>query len=141
MTQLLIQIAPLLMAFELCQLLLAERYIGVKQASARRHPLSSGSAVLPFWATALWLLGMAGSLIYMVLLLGDSRTAFQGLLMLGITAVGFSIRRSVGLKWGLVVLTVERAAVIGLMVSVMLYGFNVVENSGFYGWAARHWMF
>ncbi|MGF1450550.1 MAG: hypothetical protein ACFB21_00570 [Opitutales bacterium] len=137
MTDFLINLAPFVMVFELVQVLVAERYIGIKQARAGRHPVSFGEP-LPASAIFFWMVGMVFSFIYMLALLFDPRTGFQALLMLGVTAAGFALRRTVGLKWGLVVLTVERACVIGLMGSLLLYRY-VIHDANFHNWAERHW--
>ena len=138
MTDLLINLAPVFMTFELVQVLVAERYIGLKQARAGTHPMTS-AAPLPKPLLAFWLGGIGLTGLYMIALLFESRTGFQGLMMLGVTGLGFAIRRTIGLRWGLVVLTVERASVIGLMGSLLLYRYVLEDDRGFHQWAEQHW--
>lgn len=140
MVDFLVVLAPFVMIFEFVQVLVAERYIGIKQAREGNHPIVAAQP-LPRFAIGAWFAGIILSSIYIVALLFHSETGFQALMMLTITGIGFSLRRTVGLKWGLVVLTIERACVIGLLGSLLLYRFDVIPNRGFYRWAETHWPF
>ena len=115
MTSLLL-IAPLFLLFEVWQLVVGERYLGIKQIARNGDPRALGlresiafcwSAVLVmYW---LWTLG----LLFMPF------TRIHGLCLLAVSALGFSFRRNTGLKWVLVILTFEGAVRVGLLVSLI----------------------
>ena len=96
-----ILLAPLFVLFELWQLVLGERYLGVKQISRGVDPraLGLGEATAFGWSTMLVLYW-----IWMLLLL--------------VSMFGFSLRRGCPLKRVLVILTFEGAIRIGLLVSL-----------------------
>jgi hypothetical protein len=111
--------APVFLVFELWQLVLSERYLGVKQMARRADPRLLGLSEVTafFWSTVLisyW--------VWMLLLLTVRYGRMFGLGLLLITALGYSLRRSGGLKWALVILTFEGAfrvaALLGLSISV-----------------------
>ena len=115
MTTLLL-VAPLFLFFEIWQLVISERYLGIKQIARNGDPRALGlrefiafcwSAVLfSYW---IWMLGL--------LLTPFSR--MHGLCLVAVTAIGFSFRRNTGIKWVLVILTFEGAVRVGLLVSLI----------------------
>lgn len=109
-------LAPLFLAFEVWQLVISERYLGIKQIARNGDPRSLGLSEITafFWSTALILYGL-----WTVVLLTVSFTRVHGLSLLTITAAGFSLRRNTGLKWVLVILTFEGAVRVGLLVSLI----------------------
>ncbi|MEM9226548.1 MAG: hypothetical protein AAGA45_01135 [Verrucomicrobiota bacterium] len=115
----LIYLAPLFIGFELVQLLAAERFIGIKQVRTGIHPLER-SQRLPEWMSAIWLLGRLATWAFMIALLFDVQSAIQGFIMISVTLVAIVMRRSLGLKWALVIMTVEGAIRIGLMVNLIM---------------------
>lgn len=107
--------APAWIGFEVLQLIVSERYLGVKQIQAGRDPRLAGpTEVIAFVWSALiacywiWMFGM----LYVRVGLP------QILALLTISAIGYTVRRSCGLKWVLVVLTFEGAIRIGMLVSL-----------------------
>lgn len=119
---LLVFLAPLFMGFDIGQLLLAERFIGVKQIRKGEHPLDADRR-LPDWASGLWVIGLGIYWAYMALLAFHPNTALQGILMIGITLAGFAVRRVSGLKWALVFLTLETAIRLGLLANILIVVF------------------
>lgn len=119
---LLIYLAPLIMLIDIVQLLVSERFIGVKQIRKGVHPVD-GDRRLPSWAVLLWLAGMGIMWLYMVALVFDPRGGLQGALMLMVSIGGFALRRVCGLKWALVLMTVETAIRLGLLANMMMVVF------------------
>lgn len=113
-------LAPLFLVFELWQLVVGERYLGVKQiranADPRELPMREGLAA--FWSIALLLYS-----VWMVTLLLHPVGRAQGFVLLLITALGYSLRSTCGLKWVLVILTFEGSIRVGMLIS--LFGTTV----------------
>lgn len=111
----LVLLAPLFLLFEVWQLVLSERYLGIKQIARGADPRSLGLGEITafFWSTALlayWL--------WMLLLLTVRFGRAQALGLIAITAIGYMFRRGAPLKWVLVVLTFEGAIRVGLLISL-----------------------
>jgi len=111
----LVFLTPVWMIAEIAQLVACERFLGVKQIEAGTDPRQYGpreSLAFAWTATlilyGLWLLAM------LLQPLGRGQIAA----MLAVTIVGYSVRRSCGLKWVLVVLTFEGAVRIGMLLSL-----------------------
>lgn len=119
---LLIYLAPLIMLIDIAQLLAAERFIGVKAIRAGVHPLDSERR-LSSGVTMLWLIGLAVLWLYMALLVIDPRGGLQGALMLMVSVGGFALRRVAGLKWALVLMTIETAIRLGLLANMLMVVF------------------
>jgi hypothetical protein len=122
----------ILFFFDFAQLLVAERLIGVRQIRKGRHPADEAPALGVGWLL-LWLSGILYSATIMVLLLTHARLAFHGIALLVISALGFAIRRNAGLKWGLVVMTVEGALRMGLVANLLL-AIYVLPTDSRYNW-------
>ena len=115
MTTLLL-VAPLFLFFEIWQLVISERYLGIKQIARNGDPRTLGLrepiafcwsvVIVMYW---LWMLG----------LLFTPFTRVHGLCLVAVSAVGFSFRRNTGIKWVLVILTFEGAVRVGLLVSLI----------------------
>lgn len=100
----LLLLAPAWIVFEVAQLVIGERYLGIKQIARSADPRTLGlneitaffwsSAILTYW---LWM----GLLLF----IPYARAATLGLL--AVSAIGFSLRRGNRLKWTLVILTFE----------------------------------
>ena len=110
-------LAPLFLVFELFQLFFSEKYLGVKQIKVHADPRE---LPMPRWLATLWSSGLLLYFLWMVLLLFHPSGRPQGLVLLVITAVGYSIRGSCGLKWVLVVLTFEGSIRVGMLLSLFL---------------------
>jgi hypothetical protein len=107
--------APVFLAFELWQLVIAERYVGIKQIERGTDPreLGLGEAAAAFWSLTL--------LVYwawMALMLFQPWGRLQVLMLIAVSGLGFMIRRGCGLKWVLVTLTFEGAIRIGMLLSL-----------------------
>lgn len=108
-------LAPLFLAFEVWQLVLSERYLGIKQIARGADPrsLGLGEVTAFFWTTLLvvyW--------VWMLLLLAESFGRIHGLSLIAVSLIGFALRRGSPLKWVLVVLTFEGAIRVGLLLSL-----------------------
>jgi hypothetical protein len=108
--------APIFLLFEAAQLVIAERYLGVKQIERGLDPreLGPSEAIAAAWTGVLvaywaWMGAM--------LVPGFGRAQVVCLLL--VSLVGYGLRRNCRLKWVLVILTVEGAIRIGMLVSLM----------------------
>ncbi len=110
-----IVLAPLFLAFEVWQLVLCERYLGIKQIARGADPRNLGlhESIAFGWSMALLLYG-----VWMLLLLTAEFGRVHGLGLMAVTALGFSLRRGNALKWMLVILTFEGAIRVGLLLSL-----------------------
>jgi hypothetical protein len=110
-----IVLAPLFLAFEVWQLVLCERYLGIKQIARGADPRNLGlhESIAFGWSMSLLLYG-----VWMLLLLTAEFGRLHGLGLLAVTALGFSLRRGNALKWMLVILTFEGAIRVGLLLSL-----------------------
>ncbi len=105
-------LAPLFLVFELWQLVMAERYVGIKQIARGGDPREMGpSESVAF----LWVAGMAVYAFWALMLLLTPHARVFGLALAAVTAVGYSARRNCGLKWILVILTLEGAARVAIL--------------------------
>lgn len=111
--------ALIFISYEMLQLVLAERYIGIKKIRAGVHPLES-NAQGPAWIATAWLLGMLSSWVFIVYLLFQYESSIQGFLMVLTSVAGMSLRRSLGIKWALVIMTIEGAIRMGLLANLMI---------------------
>lgn len=107
--------APLFLVFEVWQLIVSERYLGIKQIARGADPrtLGLGEITAFFWTVAL-----VGYWLWMVLLLFTPAGRVHGLGLMVITGIGYSLRRGAPLKWILVILTFEGAIRVGLLFSM-----------------------
>ena len=108
----LLLLAPLFLCFEVGQLLLSERYLGVKQIARNADPraLGLGETTAFFWS-----IGILSYWAWMLILLVVPLGRVHGLCLLMVASLGFILRRGCGLKWVLVILTFEGAVRIGLL--------------------------
>lgn len=112
-------IAPVFILFDLVQLIVAERYIGIKQIRDGVHPLESGK-IGPAWLAVVWVILAVAYKIYMIVLVFNPQVGLQGFIMLFATFTGFALRRTLGLKYALVILTLEASVRMGLLVNLMI---------------------
>jgi hypothetical protein len=108
--------APLFLAFEVWQLVISERYLGIKQIARNGDPRTLGMSELTAFCWSATLLAYG---LWMGLLLLAPFSRVHALCLLAVTATGFSLRRNTGLKWVLVILTFEGAVRVGLLVSLV----------------------
>jgi len=108
--------APLFLLLEIAQLVLGERYLGIRrireQAEPRELPMREGLA-------AGWSLGLLVYGLWMVSLLFHPVGRVQGLVLLVTTGLGYTLRAATGLPWTLVILTFEGAIRIGMLFSLL----------------------
>jgi hypothetical protein len=109
-------LAPLFLAFEVWQLVVGERYLGIRrirdQADPRELPMSERLA-------AFWFLGLLLYGLWMATLLFHPVGRAQGVVLLAVTFLGYTLRSNTSLKWTLVILTFEGAIRIGMLVSLV----------------------
>ncbi|MBC7365297.1 MAG: hypothetical protein H7343_00575 [Undibacterium sp.] len=108
-------LAPVFLIFEIWQLYIGERYLGIKQIARGADPrdLGLGELTAFFWSGSLILYWL-----WMLLLLTFSLGRVHGFCLLAIIGLGFGLRRNCRLPWVLVILTVEGAIRIGLLFSL-----------------------
>ena len=108
----LVFLTPVWFGFEILQLIVGERFLGIKQIKADIDPRKLGpSEPLAF----LWCMGIMLFWVWLVAMLFQSTGRAAIVAMLVITLIGFSIRRNCGLHWVLVILTFEGALRIGML--------------------------
>lgn len=108
-------LAPLFLLFEVWQLIVSERYMGVKQIRVNADPRELPMA---HWMANLWAGGLLLYFMWMFALLLHPVGRAQGVVLIAMTAAGYALRSSCGLKWVLVILTFEGAIRIGMLVSL-----------------------
>lgn len=107
--------APFFLLFEVGQLVLSERYLGIKQIARGADPRTLGLREI---TAACWSILLLAYWAWMMLLLLLPLGRVHGLALLGVTAIGFSLRRGSPLKAVLVILTFEGAVRVGLLLSL-----------------------
>jgi hypothetical protein len=110
-------LAPLFLAFELWQLVVSERYMGIKQIRVNADPRELPMAD---WMAATWAGGLLVYYVWMFTLLLHPVGRAQGVVLLVVTIVGYAIRSTCGLKWVLVVLTFEGSIRVGMLLSLLV---------------------
>jgi len=108
-------LAPVFLIFELCQIIISERYLGIKQIARGVDPreLPLGPVVAFCWSA-----GLIVYWLWMLYLLTLPFGRVHGISLLAIFAIGFGLRRNCRLQWVLVVLTIEGAIRIVLLLSL-----------------------
>ncbi|MEO7415147.1 MAG: hypothetical protein ABIZ81_17530 [Opitutaceae bacterium] len=98
--------APLFLLFEIGQLFLSERYLGVKQIARNADPRSLGlSETTAFF----WSMAIMSYWLWMIALLATPLGRVHGFSLIIVATAGFALRRGCGLRWVLVILTFEGA--------------------------------
>jgi hypothetical protein len=112
----LLYLSPLCLAFEVWQLLVAERLLGLKQIEKGIDPREDkpGELLSFFWGS-----GIVLYWVWMILMLIPDFGRAQVVCMLVVSLAGYSLRRNSGLKWILVILTIEGAIRIGMIISML----------------------
>lgn len=115
----LIILAPIFLFFEVWQLVMSERYLGVKRIAAGTDPREIGPSEL---VAAAW----TGSIVFYGLWIATALAVLpsrsgraQVVCMLVVTLLGYALRRNSTLKYVLVVLTFEGAIRIGMLISLL----------------------
>lgn len=107
---------PLLFVFEVWQLVLGERYLGIRQIESDVDPRSLG---LGEFTAFLWSAGILFSWGWMIAMAFQRFGRVQALCMLAVSLLGFLLRRSCGLSRVLVILTFEGAIRVGMLMSLV----------------------
>ena len=117
----LLLLAPPLLAFEVWQLVLGERYLGIRQIERDIDPrtLGLGEITAFFWSVGIL---MIWAWSFVLLFHSQSRT--QALIMIIVSMAGYTLRRNCDLKWILVILTFEGAIRFGMLMSLMAIGWR-----------------
>ncbi|HVU34890.1 MAG TPA: hypothetical protein VHE61_15765 [Opitutaceae bacterium] len=108
-------LAPLFLVFEVWQLVLSERYLGIKQIARGADPRTLG---LGEFTAFLWSVSIFAYWIWMVLIVFSPVGRVYGIVLFAVSMIGFAIRRGTTLKWVLVILTIEGAVRVGLLFSL-----------------------
>ena len=111
----LIFFAPLFLLFEVWQLVMSERYLGIKQIARHGDPRTLGLGEFTAFCWSAMLMLYVGWMVLLVLL---PFSRVHGLGLLAVLGLGFALRRNTGLKWILVILTFEGAVRVGLLISL-----------------------
>jgi hypothetical protein len=115
MPPLLVFLAPFWILFDAGQLIVAERFLGVKQIEQGVDPRERGPGQL---IAFIWISGILTYWAWMLSLLFLRAGMEQVFAMLTVSIAGYFVRRNCGLKWILVVLTFEGAIRIGMLISI-----------------------
>lgn len=107
-------LAPVFLVFELWQLVVSERYLGIKQIRVNADPRELPMAI---WMAATWAAGLMVYYVWMLTLLLHPVGRAQGVVLILVTGLGYLVRSTCGLKWVLVVLTFEGSIRIGMLAS------------------------
>lgn len=109
-------VAPLFLVFEVVQLVVAEKLLGVKKIQIGFDPRKGGpgEALSAAWSACILAEGA-----WLLWLLADDATRIHAACLLLVSLFGFSLRSNCTLRWVLVILTVEGALRMGLMVSML----------------------
>ena len=110
-------LAPFFLVFELWQLFVSERYMGIKQIRVNADPRELPMAN---WMAAVWAGGLFAYFLWMFTLLLHPIGRAQGIVLLVITFLGYVLRSTCGLKWVLVVLTFEGSIRVGMLLSLFV---------------------
>ncbi len=114
---LLLAFAPIFLAFEVWQLVVAERYLGLKQIARGADPRDLG---LNEAIAASWSLAILAYWLWMVVMLLQPWGRLQVLLMIAASVLGLIARRGCGLRLVLVILTFEGAFRVGMLLSLCI---------------------
>lgn len=112
----LLLLAPFFLLFEVWQLIISERYLGLKQIARNGDPRTLGLGELMAFTWSMLLIGYG---LWMCALMFLPASRVYGAALLATLVAGYSLRRNLALKWILVVLTFEGAVRVGLLVSLI----------------------
>lgn len=114
--------APALLVFEIVQIVVAERYLGVKRIQKGIDPRLLEMRELVAFA---WAIGIVITWLWMFVMLGLGLGKAPVACMLVVSLIGYSVRRSCHLKWVLITLTFECAIRVGMYASLINSSWNV----------------
>jgi len=108
----LVLLAPIFFVFEIWQLVISERYLGIKQIVRGADPRELGLGELTAF---FWTAGLVCYWLWMLALLLQPAGRAEAACLIAVTLLGFSLRRNCTLKWVLVILTFEGALRLGML--------------------------
>lgn len=108
-------LVPFWVVFELWQLVIAERYVGVKQVRAGLDPRQMAMSERRAFT---WSALMFGYWLWMGFVLGTGLGRVQAICLIVTSAIGFTLRRISPLKATIVILTFEGAVRLGMLLSL-----------------------
>lgn len=108
-------LAPLFLLFEVWQLVISERYLGIKQIARAADPRTLGLAEVTAF---LWAMAIFVYWVWMLALIFTHVGRVHGIALFLVSMIGYTIRRGAPLKWVLVILTLEGAIRVGLLFSL-----------------------
>jgi len=116
----LLLLAPVFLIFEVWQLAMGERYLGIKQIARGADPREMGPGE---WVAFFWSSSLVAYAVWMASLLFIPEGRVHGLCLIAVTTAGLAVRRNCGIKWILVTMTFEGATRIGFLfyLSAMLW--------------------
>lgn len=112
----LLYLSPICLLFEMWQLVIAERHLGIKQIERGVDPRERAPGELLSFC---WGAGIVFYWIWMILMLLPEPGRTQAACMLIVSLAGYSLRRNSALRWILVILTIEGAIRIGMIISLI----------------------
>ncbi len=108
-------LAPLFLVFEVWQLVISERYLGIKQIARGADPRALGLGEVTAFV---WSMSIFTYWAWMVMIMFTHAGRVHGIALAAVTLIGFLSRRGSPLKWVLVILTLEGAVRVGLLFSL-----------------------
>ena len=112
----LVILAPVFFLFELWQLVMSERYVGIKQIARGADPRAMGPSE---FVSFLWAGSLVLYLIWMLALLAFPETRVFGISLIAVLGIGYGVRSRCKLTWVLVTMTLEGAIRVGLLLSLV----------------------
>ncbi|MEO7597628.1 MAG: hypothetical protein ABIV50_01765 [Opitutus sp.] len=109
-------LAPLFLAFEVWQLVMSERYLGIKQIARNGDPRALGMAELTAFCWSALVMLYIG---WMMALFMVPFARVHGLGLFATLGLGYALRRNTSIKGVLVILTFEGAIRVGLLISLI----------------------
>ncbi len=105
-------LAPAFLLFELWQLAVGERYVGIKQIARGTDPREMGPGE---GVAFIWTAGLVVYAAWVLALLATPMSRVYAVVLICATVAGYSVRRNCGLKRILIVLTIEGSVRIGFL--------------------------
>ncbi|HEU5077742.1 MAG TPA: hypothetical protein VFT72_00920 [Opitutaceae bacterium] len=108
-------LTPAWIGYEIVQLIICERYLGIKQIQAGKDPRLAGPSEL---VSFIWIVMVALYVTWMIAMLYAHVGYPQVIALIAVSVIGYAIRGFCGLRFVLVILTFEGAIRIGMLVSL-----------------------
>jgi len=108
--------APIFFIWEIVQLVMAEKILGIKQIKNGTDPRKEGPREP---VAAGWTLMLIASWLWIGMMLVHDFGRAYVVVMIVVTLVAYGLRKSTELKWTLVILTFEGAIRIGMLLAIM----------------------